>query len=55
VDDQVLVQLGPLQQDQVPGGVTAEAPEAGDAEQPRREDDPHAAQVDRLGVQLERV
>ena len=55
VDDQVLVEAWPLQQDQVPCGVAAEAPEAGHAEEPGRDDDADGAQVDRLGIEVEPV
>jgi hypothetical protein len=49
VDQQVLVECRLLQQDEMPSGVAAEAPEARDAKQPGRDDDADAAKVDRLG------
>jgi len=55
VDHEVLVEHRALQQDQVPRGVPAEAAKARNTEQPRRDDDPDAAQVDRLGIELEPV
>lgn len=55
VDHEVLVEHRALQQDQVPRGVSAEAAEARDSEQPGGDDDPDAAQVDRLGIELEPV
>ena len=55
VDDEVLVERRALQEDEMPGGVAAEAPEAGDAEQPRRDHDADAAQVDRLGIEIEAI
>ena len=39
----------------MPGGVAAEAPKAGDAEQPRRDHDADAAQVDRLRIESEAI
>jgi hypothetical protein len=55
MDDEVLVGDGVLQEDQMPRGVTAEAAKARYAEQPGRDDDANAAQVDRLGIELEPV
>jgi hypothetical protein len=55
VDDQVLVDARSPEQDEVAGGVAAEAPEAGDGEQPRRDHQPHAVQIDRLGIEREPV
>jgi hypothetical protein len=55
VDHEVLVDRRVLQQDEMARGVSAEAPEAGDAEQPGRDDYADAAQVDRLRVEVEPV
>ena len=55
VDDEVLVHVRPLQKDQVPRCIAAEAPEAGYPEEPGRDHDAHAPQVDRLWVEVEPV
>jgi hypothetical protein len=55
VDYEFLGQVRPLQEDQVSRGVAAEAPEAGHAEEPGRDHDAHAGQVDRLGIEIEPV
>ncbi len=55
VDDEVLVHVRPLQENQVPRGVSAEARKAGHPEEPRCDQYPHAAQVDRLGVEVEPI
>jgi hypothetical protein len=55
VHHEVLVDCRVLQQDEVARGVSAEAPEAGDAEQPGRDDYADAAKVDRLRVEVEPV
>jgi hypothetical protein len=51
VDDEVLVDPRALQQNQVPGGIAAEAPEPGNREQPRRHYEPDAVEIDRLGIE----
>jgi hypothetical protein len=55
VDHEVLVDCRLLQQDEMARGVSAEAPEAGDPEQPGRDDNADAAKVDRLRVEVEPV
>jgi hypothetical protein len=55
VDDEVLVHPGPLQQDEMPGGIAAEAPEARHGEQPRHDDQPDAVEVDRHGIERKPV
>ena len=55
VDDEVLVERRALQEDEMPRGVSAEAAEAGDAEQPGSDDDADAAQVDRFRIEVEAV
>ena len=55
VDDEVLVERGVLEEDEVAGRVAAEAPEARHAEQPRDDEQPDSAHVDGLGVELEAV
>jgi hypothetical protein len=55
VDDEVLVGHRVLHEDQVSRGVPAEAAKARYAEQPGRDDDANATQVDRLGIELEPV
>ena len=55
VDDEVLVRQRRLHENQVPRGIAAEAPETGDTEEPRRHDHAHAAEVDRLGIEVEPV
>jgi hypothetical protein len=51
VDDEILVDTRALQQNQVAGGVAAEAPEPGNREQPRRHDQPDTVEIDRLGIE----
>ena len=55
VDDEVLVERRALQENEMAGGVSAEEPEARDAEQPRRDDDADAAEVHGLRIELEPV
>jgi hypothetical protein len=55
VDDEVFVERRALQENEMAGCVPAEAPEPGDAEQPRRDDDTNTAQVDRLRIELEPI
>jgi hypothetical protein len=55
VDDEVLVEGSVPQKDQVSCGVAAEAPEARHAEEPRGNHDAHAAQIDRLGIEVESI
>jgi hypothetical protein len=55
VDDQVLVRHRVLHEDQMPRCVAAEAAKARYAEEPGRDDDANAAQVDRLGIEVEPV
>jgi len=55
MNDEVLVHVRPLQEDEVPRCISAEAPEAGQPEEPRRDHDPHAVEVDRLGVEVEPI
>ena len=55
VDDQILVGRRALQEDQMPRGIPPEAPEAGNAKQPGRDDDANAAQVDRSRVEIQTI
>ena len=55
VDNEVLVDLRPLQQHEVTGGVAAEAPEARHPEQAGGDDQPDAVQIDRFGIQAQTV
>ena len=55
VDHEVLVDVRPPQQHEVARGVAAKAAEARYAKQPWRDDEPHSAEVDRLGVEAEPV
>ncbi len=55
VDDEVVVDFRPLEDDQMSRGVAAEPPEAGHTEEPGGDHDAHAAQVDRLWVEVEPI
>src|SRR3954454_21821618 len=48
VNHQVLVDAGAAEEDQMPGGVAVEAPEARHSEEPGRDHEAHAAHVHRL-------